>query len=535
MEERAVSPEEMEEVIDLYDIVEPSAPAESDRAADEQASPDDEASSSDAPLDGEEHDVETDAASSGEEDCADFMDGLDVEPHGAGEGPVADDAAMESEPVETDVPSDEEAGVVQMASLLEAALESELADAVTGDTEAGEDAAAESGLPETATMDAEADMVLPAETDAEQSAEETAEAIPAEDTSELEAAGQGDAQPEDPEIGSEVVTSSQAVGASETSGEDIFADADDGEKAESAVVSSADTSFGDAPVEPAISEDVSLEDAEGVDAAVVESASVAVPVDAAGFARLDDVETCLNLAVELGDRIAQLEKVHQGEMRMMAEKLEASEKSRSELAEVMQAQNARLDEAGEVRRTLEGAVEALRQELAVAEEERAALATSVQELQATLSAAEEARHALAETVEAQRLQLEQAEEERRASAVALSESMVGLQQTLQTGAQPTAFLEDASLRLALEELVCRMMDARFETFAQEQSVAQAERQAVEAAVMQAATVSSERLSAVEQRMTDWEAQSGQMAAAAAARVIRDEIAAMKAEASRSRR
>ena len=530
MEERAVSPEEMEEVIDLYDIVEPSAPAESDRAADEQVSPDDESFSSDASLDEETHDVETDAVASGEESCIALMDGQHVELHGAGEEPVTDVAAMESGPAEADASSDEEAGIAQGSSVLEATLESELAGAVVGDDEAGEDTVAESGLLETVAMDAEADMVKPAEADAE----ENAETIPAVGTSELEVAGQGEAQSEALEVGSEVA-SIPTVGPSETSGEDIFADAADGEKAEPSVASSAEASFEDVPAEPANSEEISQDVVEATDAAVVESASVAASVESAGFARLEDVEACLNLAAELGDRIAQLEKAHHAEMHKMAEKLEAAEKSRSELAEAMQMQNARLDEAGEVRRMLEGEVDVLRQELAAAEEERAALSASVQELQASFSAAEEARHTLAKTVEAQRLQLDQAEEERRASAVALSESLAGLEQAIQAGVQPAAFLDDASLRLAMEELACRMVDARFETFAQEQVAAQAERQAVEAAVMQAAAVSRERLSAVEQRMTDWEAQSGQMAAAAAARVIRDEIAAMKAEASRSRR
>lgn len=110
-------------------------------------------------------------------------------------------------------------------------------------------------------------------------------------------------------------------------------------------------------------------------------------------------------------------------------------------------------------------------------------------------------------------------EERLAAAekacAELSESVESLsQQIAQAGAM---FLEDASVRLNMEEMVSRMLDARLPAGAEQE----------ENGPEQALT---ERLDALERRMADADARGEQMAAAAAARVIRDEIAAMKAEA-----
>lgn len=78
-------------------------------------------------------------------------------------------------------------------------------------------------------------------------------------------------------------------------------------------------------------------------------------------------------------------------------------------------------------------------------------------------------------------------------------------------------LEDASVRLGLEEMVSRMLDARIPVPAEQDE-------------SPCGSDLSARMEALERRVQDWESRSGQMAAAAAARVIREEIAAMKAEA-----
>ena len=85
----------------------------------------------------------------------------------------------------------------------------------------------------------------------------------------------------------------------------------------------------------------------------------------------------------------------------------------------------------------------------------------------------------------------------------------------------TMFLEDASVRLNMEEIVSRMLDARLPV--------PSEQELDEASDNREKSL-NERVDALEKRMNDEEAQSEQRAAAAAARVIRDEIAAMKAEA-----
>lgn len=100
----------------------------------------------------------------------------------------------------------------------------------------------------------------------------------------------------------------------------------------------------------------------------------------------------------------------------------------------------------------------------------------------------------------------------------LAENVESLSQQLaQVG---TMFLEDASVRLHMEELVSRMLDARLPVPSEQE----------EADASDAGSSLKDRVDALERRMDDEEARSEQRAAAAAARVIRDEIAAMKAEA-----
>ena len=87
------------------------------------------------------------------------------------------------------------------------------------------------------------------------------------------------------------------------------------------------------------------------------------------------------------------------------------------------------------------------------------------------------------------------------------------QQIAQAG---TMFMEDASVRLNMEEMVSRMLDARLPATAEQEENAGENDIAV-------------RVTALEKRMQEWEQQSEHKAASAAARVIREEIAAMRAE------
>ena len=128
-----------------------------------------------------------------------------------------------------------------------------------------------------------------------------------------------------------------------------------------------------------------------------------------------------------------------------------------------------------------------------------------------------------------------AEEDHRAEIQRLEERVAALEkanaelgENLESLSQQIAhvgsmFLEDASVRLNMEEMVSRMLDARLPSQA-EQEEGGAEESGVEA-----------RLEALEKRVQDWEAQSEHQAAVAAARVIREEIAAMRAESSGSAR
>ena len=109
-------------------------------------------------------------------------------------------------------------------------------------------------------------------------------------------------------------------------------------------------------------------------------------------------------------------------------------------------------------------------------------------------------------------------EERLAAAekvcAELAESVESLSQQLaQAGAM---FMEDASVRLNMEEMVSRMLDDRLPS-AEEQEGSSGEG---DLAV---------RLEELERRMEEGQARSEQLAALAAAKVIREEIAAIKAE------
>ena len=124
---------------------------------------------------------------------------------------------------------------------------------------------------------------------------------------------------------------------------------------------------------------------------------------------------------------------------------------------------------------------------------------------------------LRESLEKEVKTLEQRVEQLEKTCRELAESVESLsQQIAQAG---TMFLEDASVRLNMEELVSRMLDARLPSSSDQDENGESDPEA--------------RLEALEKRVGEWEEKSEQMAASAAARVIRDEIAAMRAGAGTS--
>lgn len=142
------------------------------------------------------------------------------------------------------------------------------------------------------------------------------------------------------------------------------------------------------------------------------------------------------------------------------------------------------------------------------------------------------------------LQRQDALEERYASAVrqleerlaASEKARLSLEETVESLQQQLAecssmFLNDASVRLSVEEMVSRMVDARFSEMAADRDMenGQGTPSAGDAEGLLAL------IRGLEARMDEWESRSGQMAAASAARVIREEIAAMRAEAARNLR
>ena len=98
---------------------------------------------------------------------------------------------------------------------------------------------------------------------------------------------------------------------------------------------------------------------------------------------------------------------------------------------------------------------------------------------------------------------------------------------------PSALLADSSLHMALEEMVGRMIEARMaalsDTGVQESAPAE---EAAPAASAEALEALAGQMKSLEERVERWEQRCEQEASLAAARVIREEIAAMRAGAAR---
>ncbi|MBQ3172588.1 MAG: hypothetical protein IJB53_11895, partial [Mailhella sp.] len=98
---------------------------------------------------------------------------------------------------------------------------------------------------------------------------------------------------------------------------------------------------------------------------------------------------------------------------------------------------------------------------------------------------------------------------------------------------PSALLADSSLHMALEEMVGRMIEARMAALSDAgvQESAPAE-EAAPAASAEALESLAGQMKSLEERVERWEQRCEQEASLAAARVIREEIAAMRAGAAR---
>ena len=250
-------------------------------------------------------------------------------------------------------------------------------------------------------------------------------------------------------------------------------------------------------------------------------------------------ETFLRLSSELEERIRTLEERHAAEVQSFEERLSASAEKHAALMEAFQFSMA----AAETKHAAEA--DELRASLKAAEECRA---SEVQALQERLVASEEARAELAARVEDLQIQLAECS---------------------------TLFLGDADVRLALEEMVSRMIEARLpaepepeeepegaeeampaeevlpheeaEPSVEENHVAEAaseeeeraevpsEEEEARRAIVETIDALSLHVSELEERIAAWEVRCEQEAALAAARVIREEIAAMRAGAARMAR
>ena len=194
--------------------------------------------------------------------------------------------------------------------------------------------------------------------------------------------------------------------------------------------------------------------------------------------------------------LAGLRSVQEGEGRALHERLSALQQAFSAEMLALRAEFAPSEEGG-------AEVQALAQRLDALGER---LGAEMQALQASLVSIEE-RLAV--------LDVENAELRK-----ALSES-------------PSALLADSSLHMALEEMVGRMIEARMAALSDAgvQESAPAE-EAAPAASAEALEALAGQMKSVEERVERWEQRCEQEASLAAARVIREEIAAMRAGAAR---
>jgi len=214
-------------------------------------------------------------------------------------------------------------------------------------------------------------------------------------------------------------------------------------------------------------------------------------------------------AAEVEDRFTALEKRQEEDVQAMLTSLgEAEQLSAARLDALRAELPSQEDSASELQNAL--------QRLSALEEK---YASGLQAFDERLAALEE-KH----TAEVQALEARLAAAEERASALAAEAD--GLRQALND--IPSHFFDDSLCRQALEEQFAPVIEGRLAQFAEERSAKEEGRAALLASSEETALL----LKKLEARVDDWESRCEQEASLAAARVIREEIAAMRAGAAR---
>ena len=265
---------------------------------------------------------------------------------------------------------------------------------------------------------------------------------------------------------------------------------------------------GDAPAEPAFVEEMAPE---------------AAPVAEARPAFLEEA-SFERYASEVDARFSVIEELWQVESQSSQEHFAALRSGLDDQAKVAEARFAALQQA------CSAEVQTLREELASAASTRGEAAAEAEAVAQRLASLEERVTALGESHGAgvQALQAGLAAAEERLAV--LSEENAELKKGL--AECPSAFLSDSSVRLALEEMVGRMVEARLLELSQaKEQEADAADEAAEA-VAESVEALGGQVKDLHERMEKWEERCEQEAALAAARIIREEIAAMRAGAAR---
>ena len=267
---------------------------------------------------------------------------------------------------------------------------------------------------------------------------------------------------------------------------------------------------GEEPAEPA--EPVVLEDQEVAEAAPAPEVCNAPAVEQVAFDRF---------AADVDARFSVIEELWQVESQSSQEHFAALRAGLDEQSKVAELRFNAIQQA------CSAEVQALREELSSAQ-----AAGEEDDFGQRLLAVEERIAALGESheseVQALHAGLALAEERLAALAEENAELRKGLADA------PTAFLSDSSLRLALEEMVDRMIEARMSELstAQEKEAGSSAEEEAAKAVAESVEVLEGQVKGLHERMDKWEEHYEQEAALAAARIIREEIAAMRAGAAR---
>ncbi len=169
-------------------------------------------------------------------------------------------------------------------------------------------------------------------------------------------------------------------------------------------------------------------------------------------------------------------------------------------------------------------VQAAEQKIASFKENAAAQAES---FEARLAALEQVQAGAVQALEARLVSAEEKLEALEGRAEAMRQELAE---------HLSHFFEDPSARLALEEMVSRMVEARLPSVSETENAVEASREEESRrAVIETVDELTLHVGELEKRVAEWEERCEQESALAAARVIREEIAAMKAGAARMAR